>query len=187
MATVTVSPETFSMVSFEGDRIAALAERLAGEIGLPDDVEIRIEVDETSPLGRTTLDSVDPVVVSAESGAFENPKEPRHLSETNVTDVLGRVLFQAGDRLDPDFGAPSFDDDLPMHHSVAWDIYAVARLARLGYRSQRQRRLYHFRNRHGFTDVADAAFERVWTEDGLTWSDLVTISDEALAAREPAA
>ena len=100
---------------------------------------------------------------------------------------MGRVLFQAGDRLDPDFGAPSFDDDLPMHHSVAWDIYAVARLARLGYRSQRQRRLYHFRNRHGFTDVADAAFERVWTEDGLTWSDLVTISDEALAAREPAA
>jgi hypothetical protein len=67
-------------------------------------------------------------------------------------------------------------------HRVAWDVYAVGRLDRLGHRSQRQRRLYHFRNRHGFTDEADAAFERLWTADGLTWAQITALSDGALAA-----
>ena len=58
----------------------------------------------------------------------------------------------------------------------------VGRLERLGYRAQRQRRLYHFRNRHGFTDVADAAFERLWTADGLTWADIDRAADGAVAA-----
>ena len=31
--------------------------------------------------------------------------------------------------------------------------------ARAGHQAQRQRWLYHFRNRHGFTDEADAAFD----------------------------
>jgi hypothetical protein len=69
---------------------------------------------------------------------------------------------------------------------VAWDVYGSARLVRLGHfhYNQRQRRLYHFRNRHGFTDVADAAFEQLWSGDGLTWDDLVAASDRALAARD---
>ena len=62
----------------------------------------------------------------------------------------------------------------------------VGRLARLGYPPQRQRRLYHFRNRHGFTDAADAAFDRLWAADGLTWAEIVAISDDAIA-RQPAA
>jgi hypothetical protein len=47
---------------------------------------------------------------------------------------------------------------------------------------QRQRRLYQFRNRHGFTDAADAAFDRLWSADGLTWAEISALSDEALAA-----
>jgi hypothetical protein len=49
----------------------------------------------------------------------------------------------------------------------------------------RQRRLYHFRNRHGFTDVADAVFERVWGADGLSWAELVELSDRAHRTRGP--
>ena len=47
---------------------------------------------------------------------------------------------------------------------------------------QRQRRLYQFRNRHGFTDASDAAFDRLWSADGLSWADISSISEEALAA-----
>jgi hypothetical protein len=73
---------------------------------------------------------------------------------------------------------------------VTWDVYAVARLARRlrasgdpipDYQAQRQRRLYAFRNRHGFTDAADAAFDRLWRADGLTWPDLLAISAGAVS------
>jgi len=47
---------------------------------------------------------------------------------------------------------------------------------------QRQRRLYQFRNRHGFTDAADAAFAKLWEADDLTWADISATSQEALAA-----
>ena len=46
----------------------------------------------------------------------------------------------------------------------------MGRLGRLGHPVQRQRRLYQFRNRHGFTDAADAAFEQLWEADDLTWA-----------------
>jgi hypothetical protein len=55
----------------------------------------------------------------------------------------------------------------------------VGRLGRLGYRVHEQRWRYNFRNRHGFTDQADAAFDRIWAADALTWSDLTALSDGA--------
>jgi hypothetical protein len=183
---VTVSPAEFHMVHYDGDEIASIAERLMGQVGLAPDLEIRIEVDETTPLGRAKLASLDPATITAESGAFEDPKRPRQLGERSVIDVLGRLLFQLRDRLDPAFAAPPLGEDIGLQHSIAWDDYAVGRLAHLGYPSQRQRRLYHFRNRHGFTDVADAGFARLWDGDGLTWADVVAISDEAAGALKSA-
>jgi hypothetical protein len=187
MADVKVTPESFSFVEFDGDAIAGVASTLIAQLGLEVD-EVIIEVDETNPLGRARVTSTDPLTLRIESGAFEDAKHPRQMSAAAVSDVLGRVLFQHADRIDPDFGPPEeSDDDLELPYLVAWQVYAVARLARLGYRSQRQRRLYHFRNRCGFTDAADAAFDTNWTTDGLTWSDLSGLVDSALAAREPAA
>lgn len=187
MADVTVTPESFSFVEFDGNAIAALASTLIAQIGLDLD-ELVIEVDETNPLGRAEVTSTDPLTLRVESGAFEDAKRPRQMSEDSVTDLLGRVLFQYADRLDPDFGAPDEgDDDIDLPYLVAWQVYAVARLARLGYRAQRQRRLYHFRNRCGFTDASDTAFETIWTSDDLTWSDLTTLVDTASTARESAA
>jgi hypothetical protein len=181
---VTVVPETYSLIEFEAERIRAVTSKLMEEIGVP--VSLRIEVDETTPLGRAWTSSLEPLVLSVESGAFEDPKRPRHLSERSVADVVGRLLFRVRDRLDPSFGEVPADDDLSLPESTAWDAYAVGRLARLGYPAQKQRRLYHFRNRHGFSDVADAAFDRLWTGEGLTWADIQAVCDETAATRNVA-
>ncbi|MGH9186636.1 MAG: hypothetical protein ACRD0U_12610 [Acidimicrobiales bacterium] len=181
---VTVVPEAFTYVAFDRSEIAGIAERASVLIGLPPDTTIRIEVDETTPLGRAQVASLDPVVLTVESGALEDPKRPRHLSPGGAADVVGRLLFRVRDRLDPGFGSVPADGDLTLPHSVAWDVYAIGRLVRLGHRhfDSRARRLYHFRNRHGFTDAADAAFARLWEGEGLRWSDIVATSDDALSA-----
>jgi hypothetical protein len=177
-----VVPESFSLVEFDAGEIAALVQQLAGEVGLPTHLEIRVEVDETSPLGAARLQSHDPVVITLESGALEDAKRPRHLDPRSAADVLGRLLFEARDRRDPAFGDPPSGRDLTLPLAAAWQTYCVGRLHRLGYRVQRQRRLYHFRNRHGFTDAADAAFAQLWDGTDLTWSDIAAISESAVAA-----
>ena len=184
MAHVEVSPQEFAMVKFDAARIAAITEKFAGDIGIDAATEIRIEIDERSPLGRTKLVSLDPITITVEGGAFEDPTNLRHLSEQGVQDVLGRLLVRARDRLDPAFGDPPDESELTLPQVTAWDAYCLGRVTRLGYRPKKPRRLYHFRNRHGFTDVADAAFERLWNADALTWSDIEAVCAETAAARE---
>ena len=182
--TVSVAPEKFNLVNYDAAEIASIVGELAKAIGLPDDLDITIEVDESTPLGRATIASTEPLVITCESGALEDPKRPRTLSRTGSADVLGRLLFRVRDRLDPTFGDPPADSDLTLPQSVAWDAYCVGRLVRLGYKhyDNRQRRLYHFRNRHGFSDAADEAFDRLWTADHLTWADITALSDAAVGA-----
>jgi hypothetical protein len=181
--TVTVTPETFSLVSYDSAEIASIVTELIDAIGLPSGTDVRIEVDETTPLGRASVSSIDPLVIAVESGALEDPKRPRNLSRSGSADVLGRLLFRVRDRLDPAFGDPPEDKELTLPQSVAWDAYCVGRLVRLGFRhyDNRQRRLYHFRNRHGFSDAADDAFDKLWTSDGLSWSDICALSDGAVS------
>ena len=54
MATVTVTPESFSFVEFRNDEIVAAADRVRSQVGL-DDRELHIDVDEESPLARVEL------------------------------------------------------------------------------------------------------------------------------------
>jgi hypothetical protein len=183
MAEVTVTPDTWRFVDFDGTRIIGVAARLVDQIGL--DRPVRIEVDETTPLARARMISLEPLVLAVESGAFEDPKRPRQLSDRRVADVLGLLLFRADDRLDPGFGEVPPDDELTLPQSTAWDAYAVGRFGRLGYPVQRQRRLYHFRNRHGFSDTADAAFDRLWRAERLTWDDILAVCEETAATRAP--
>ena len=173
----TVTPETFTMVLFDHGAIVAAADGVAAAVGLPAGEELRVEVDEANPLARTHLLSIDPVVVAVDGGAFEDPRYPRQLDPSAVAVVVGRLLLQALDRRNPAFGDPPPDDALSVPHRVAWDVYALGRLNRLGYPAQRQRRLYNFRNRHGFTDQADAAFDALWTGQDLTWADIERLSD----------
>jgi hypothetical protein len=183
MAKVVVTPEEFTYVTFDAGRVAELAAKLADKVGIPADSEVRIDIDEASPLGRTKLVSLDPITISVEGGAFEDAKRPRHLSDKSVIDVLGRLLFRAKDRLDPGFADAPDDSDLTLQQSTAWDTYAVGRCERAGWAPQKKRRIYHYRNRHGFTDVADGVFDRLWNGTGLTWSDIETACAETEAAR----
>ena len=184
MAKIIVTPEQFSLVFFDAGRIAELTGRVADRIGFPDDLEIRVEVDERIPLGRVKIASLDPITVAVEGGAFEDAKRPRHLSEVNIQDVMGRMLLRVKDRLDPLFqGAPA-DEDLSLQEMVAWTVYSEGRCERLGLPTQKQRWLYHFRNRHGFSDVADEAFYRLWNADHLGWADIVAICADTKRARD---
>ena len=182
MAKVVVTPENFTMVKFDNARIAELTNEVAEKVGIPADAEIRIEVDEEVPLGRTRLVSLDPITLTVEGGAFEDAKRPRHLSDRGVVDVVGRMLFRAKDRIDGSFADAPPDDQLTLQQHTAWDAYAVGRCARVGYSPQKPRRLYHFRNRHGFSDAADAVFERLWNAEKLTWADIEAACEETAAA-----
>ena len=175
MPEVAVSPQEFALVDFDAGRIVAIAAKLLGDIGLSG--PLHIDIDESTPAGRITVESLSPLRVAVQGGAFEDTRRPRQLSERRVADSLGRVLMRAGDRLDPAFGNPPADDDLTLAESAAWDVYAVGRLARLGYPVQRQRRLYQFRTRHGFSDDVDGAFERLWNGEGITWGDIRAVCD----------
>jgi hypothetical protein len=185
MTMATVTPESFSMVLFDHDEIAAVVDEVATAVGLGSADEIRVEVDESNPLTRTHLLSSDPVVIAVDGGAFEDPRHPREMSRSAVSVVVGRLLLEALDRRNPEFGDPPPEDELVVAHRVAWDIYALGRLAHLGYPSQRQRRLYNFRNRHGFTDAADAAFDQLWNGQDLTWARIVALSDGAALPADP--
>ncbi len=179
---VEVRPDKFSMVFFDAAELQGIVEKLVEEVGLPVDLPVTLEVDETTPMGRARVASYDPVLITAESGALEDVKAPRKLSVDGTIDVVGKLLLAVRDRADPAFGEPPAEDDLTLQESVAWEVYCVGRLGRIGHPVQRQRRLYQFRNRHGFTDAADAAFDELWSAEHLTWADITRISQQALAA-----
>ena len=108
-------------------------------------------------------DVVDGRAVLWISGAnFEDTRRPRHFEPTQARTDLVEMLFRAKDRLSDDFADAPADRELSRGERIAWDIYAIGRTERLGLKVRRPRELYDFRLQHGFTDVADAAFERCW-------------------------
>ena len=178
--TVTVSPQTFNFVSYDASMIERVTDELLASLGLTDR-DVHVEVDETTPLSRTRVEIGDSISIRAESGAFEDTKRPRQQSEVATATSLGRVLLRVRDRLDGGFGEAPPDDELSLAQVAAWETYCVGRLSRLGIDVNEQRWRYNFRNRHGFTDASDEAFNRLWTSDGLTWGELQAIT-ETLAA-----
>lgn len=185
MPNVTVHPEAFTMVSFDADRIAAIAAELAEGVGLPDDTQLHLEIEEGTPRGHTSMTiSGRRVELAVGGGAFEDPKRLRHLSEPITRAVLGRLLYRVLDRLSPDFGDPLPDAQLTFAQHAAWDTYALGRYARAAVNDGGKARWrYHFRLRHGFTDVADQVFDRLWSASGLTWAELESACAETRQAR----
>jgi hypothetical protein len=171
---ITVAPSTFTMVQFDRARIAELAGDTARCAGLAPDIELHLDVDEASMLQRVrVVELAAPVVtISVQGGAFEDRRRRRQLSDDAVRGALAPVLYRVRDRLDPEFGAAPADGDLDLLHATAWDAYAIGRAARAGLPAHRGLRQYHFRNRHGFNDTADAVFDRLWTATALTWPDI---------------
>jgi hypothetical protein len=175
---VTVAPEEFHFVQYSPVVIENVVTELLDRLGMTGRA-VRVEVDETTPLVKTTVTMGDPVVVRADSGAFEDTRHPATLSETAVAVNTGRALLRVRDRETGGFGDAPADEDLSLAEIAAWDAYAVGRLGRAGYEVQEARWRYNFRNRHGFTDVADRAFDTIWGATDLTWAELSALSKEA--------
>ena len=173
--TVTVAPTEFAFVDFDSTLITRIGDQMVAALGI--DRPVHVEVDETTPLGRIQIEVGDTIRIHVESGAFEDSRKPREQSEVATAANLGRALLRARDRLSGGFGEAPPDTELAPRQVSAWDTYCVARLSRLGLTVNQQRWRYNFRNRHGFTDAADAAFDRIWNEDGLTWGELESISN----------
>jgi hypothetical protein len=188
VAQVTVTPETFELINFDAATIAALAGDVADRVGLGADVPVRIDIDEAIMQARAVARVEDGgVVIEAAGGAFESLRKAREFDEDRARHILGSALLRARDRLDPSFGTPPTDDDIDVRHEVAWATSIEGRLDRMGIITARpQRRIYHFRVRHGFTDPVDQVFHRLWDADSLTWQDIVAASAEAAGEPVPA-
>lgn len=176
IGTVTVTPGEFRAVRFDAAELAAVATELAEQLGVAN--PIHIIVNEATPLAKLSaeFDGGSPdatVVIRAESGALENSKQLTTFGRERATESLGRMLLRARDRQRGDFTGVPPDVELSLAENAAWDAYCVGRLARTGLRVVPQRWRYNYRNRFGFTDRADAAFERLWTADDLGWADVV--------------
>jgi len=173
---ITVSPAEFSFVKYDADEIAAIVAELARLLGISN--PIRVMIDETTPLAKlseeldgTSADAT--ITLHAESGALEDRKHPMSFSPENARESLGRILLRARDRLRPDFADAPRDLDLSLAENAAWDTYCVGRLTRLGVASNQQRWRYNHRNRFGFGDHVDRAFDALWGADDLGWADVV--------------
>jgi len=177
---VTVTPQEFTFVSFDAGAIESLLADLLDRLGMGDRA-LRVDVNEASPVVRISAHDGDPIVIQADSGAFEEPRRPRSLSDDNVITNAGRVLLRLRDRSDGSFAEAPGEDDLSLAEMAAWDTYSVGRIGRLGYHVHQPRWRYNFRNRHGFSDATDAAFDRIWGADRLTWSELSALSQGAAA------
>ena len=174
--TITVAPQTFRFVKFDSAVVTRVAQELTAMLDMQQ--PLHIEIDETTPLGRVraALGEDGAITVHVESGAFEDSKRPREQSEVATAINLGRILLRVRDRLQGGFGDAPADEDLTLRQMAAWETYCAGRLSRLGLKVNQQRWVYNFRNRHGFTDAADAAFATIWAADALTWQELEAIS-----------
>jgi hypothetical protein len=173
---VTVSPAEFSFVKFDAAEIGEVVVAVAALVGVPN--PIHVEVDETTPLARLMVQvdgtsSDDQVTILAESGALENSQRPTFYGAERTAVAVGRMLLRARDRMRPDFADVAPDHELSVEELAAWDTYCAGRLSRLGYEMNQQRWRYNHRNRFGFTDDTDAAFDRLWAAEDIGWSEVL--------------
>ena len=173
---VTITPGDFNFVKFDAQEIADVVAEVAESLGVAN--PIRVVIDESTPLARL-LSEIDgtssdaQITIHAESGAFEETRRPTYFSYERTATSIGRMLLRARDRMRPDFADVEPDIELSVEELAAWDAYATARLAQLGQAINQQRWRYNYRNRFGFSDETDAAFDRLWECDDIGWSDVM--------------
>jgi hypothetical protein len=186
---ITVHPDPFTLIEYDAKVIAGIVEDAAALAEFPTVVDIHLEVDEElfAPLVGTAADVVDGKAALWISGAnFEDNRRPRHFSGDQAKNDLTVMLLRAKDRLSDDFKDAPPDNQLSRGERIAWDTYAVGRASRMGIPIRQPRQIYDFRLQHGFTDVADAAFERCWNADSMTWAGIQEICKETGSAdRDP--
>jgi len=178
---ITVRPDPFTLIAYDVNEITAIIEDAAALVGFPSDVDIELDVDEElfAPLTGHMSDLVDGTAkLWISGGNFEDNRRPRHFSADQARTDLAIMLLRAKDRTTEQFAGAPRDSELSRAERAAWDTYAIGRALRLGLPVRRQRQLYDFRLQHGFTDVTDAAFERCWTAESMTWDGIREICKE---------
>ncbi len=168
---LTVLPDTFEKVFFDVEQIQAAFADAAGRVaGLTSEFSATLTVDEDLPTARMAVVSLDPVAFRAEGGALENTRVPRTFGHDAATAHFTRLLLEYMDRTNPDFGAPPLGETIELGPRIAWDVSLFGRASALGCRVHKPKYLYNFRNRWGFTDAADAAFEALFSAGPTTWA-----------------
>jgi hypothetical protein len=189
MGRVRVTPDPFTVVPYEVPVIAGLVEEAAALVGFPPTVEIDLEIDEDlpHPLVGTASDITDGrAMLWISGGNLEDTHRNRQFSEPNAKLEFAQMLLRAKDRLSDDFAGAPPDVDLTFAQRMAWDVYTHARVGRVGLPTRAVRIRYDFRLQHGFSDAADAAFDRLWNAPTLTWDGLLEVCKETgAAARAP--
>ena len=188
MGRVHITPDPFTVVPYEIPVIEGLVEECAALVGFPSDVEIDLEIDEDlpHPLVGTASDVVGGrAVLWMSGGNLEDTHRTRQFSEPAARRDLTQMLLRANDRLSEGFASAPPDPDLTLAERVAWDVYAHTRAGRLGLATRPDKMRYDFRLQHGFSDAADASFDRLWDAQSLTWDGLREICKETGAADRP--
>ncbi len=182
---ITVRPDPFTLIEYDAKVIAAIIEDCAALVGVAPGVDITLDVDEElfAPLVGWSADADHGAIhLWISGGNLEDSRKPRHFSEPQARRDLSLALFRGNDRLSDAFASAPPDAQLSRGERSAWDVYAVGRGDRLGLPVRRQAHLYEFRLQHGFSDVADAAFERLWNAQSMTWDGIREICKETGAA-----
>lgn len=185
---IGVKPEEFTLVDYDAAQVRRLVEKAATLAGVTD---VLVDVDEELPLPLTgfTVDVVDgrgEIWISG--GSLENGRDPTHVHPDFAAVELTAAMLRVRDRMQPGFADAPVDDELTDRDRAAWETWAYGRCARMGLAVREQRSRYALRLYHGFTDATDAAFERLWAADELSWRELVAIGEQTAAVdpRPPA-
>ena len=178
---IVIRPQTWTKVAFDAELLATLAQRALESVApLPDDLDVQIEVDENQATNRVRVASLSPLTLRVDGGALENYRQPRTTGELESSITFTRLFLEVADRRSDTFGAPDLSQELSHAHRMAWDVNLYGRASRHGLRIHQPRYRYNFRNRHGFSDLADRTFDTLWAEDDLTFPRIVELSDRAL-------
>jgi hypothetical protein len=185
---ISLTPEAFTLVKFDAAELLAIAQTAAERVGVPAGLTIDIEVDEALP---------HPLIASASEvgdgtmslwfsgGSFEDSKHQAVLTPEGSLMELASAFLRGRDRLDGGFEDAPPDGEISERQRVIWDTYTEGRLERQGgYLINEPRRRYTYRLRCGFSDVADAEYERLRNADSLSWAELIEI-ESRLAAADP--
>lgn len=172
---ITITPAEFQFVQYDAAEISTLVADLAERLGVAN--PIHLIIDETTPLAKLSAElesasSDTTIVIRAESGALENTKRFTTFGPDHARESLGRMLLRARDRLRNDFADTPADLELSLEENAAWDAYCAGRMAQYGYDIIEQRWRYNYRNRFGFSDATDAAFDHLWAATDRSWADL---------------